>query len=181
MAAPQAPNPNAAAGFISVLVLVCLPAGPINRALRRHAIDIAPEGVMVSVFDDLTRLPRYRDALEDQGKADAVIDLRSAAAEADALLLVTTYRGRIPSMAHNAIDWLTRRWRRDALHNKPLAVVGQSAECYSGVWSRRVKDARGRLSHRVLEPLTVPTLADVVTLLAAEAPRGNAAARITSH
>jgi transposase len=142
MAAPQAPNPNAAADFISVLVLVCLPAGPINRALRRHAIDSAPEGVVVSVFDDLTRLPRYRDALEDQGKADAVIDLRSAAAEADALLLVTTYRGRIPSMAHNAIDGLTRRWRRDALHNKPLAVVGQSAECYSGVWSRRVKDAR---------------------------------------
>ena len=29
-------------------------------------------------------------------------------------------------MAQNAIDWLTRRWRRGALHDKPLPVIGQS-------------------------------------------------------
>ena len=63
----------------------------------------------------------------------------SAAAEADAVLVITSYRGRVPSMAHNAIDWLTRRWRHGALHDKPLAVIGRSAGCYSGVWSRQVE------------------------------------------
>jgi len=45
----------------------------------------------------------------------------------DAMLVVTSYRGRVPSVANSAIDWLTRRWRHGALHDKPLAVVGRSA------------------------------------------------------
>ena len=107
MAAPQ--TPNAFADFITVLVLVGLPAGPVNRALSRHAIGCSPDGVLVNVFSDVASLPRYREDLETWGKPDAVVDLRLAAAEADAVLVVTSYRGRIPSMAHNAIDWLKRR------------------------------------------------------------------------
>jgi hypothetical protein len=129
---------------------------------------------MVSVFDDLSRLPRYREALEAQGKPEAVVQLRLAATEADAVLLITSYRGQVPAMAHNTIDWLTRRWRGGALHDKPLAVVGQSAGCYSGVWSHRVEDAREGW-HRVIEPLTVPGLPDVVRQLAYEAHGGGAA------
>jgi hypothetical protein len=56
MAAPQ--TPNAFTDFITVLVLVGLPAGPVNRALRRHAIDSSLDGVLVNVFNDLARLPR---------------------------------------------------------------------------------------------------------------------------
>jgi hypothetical protein len=173
MAAPQ--TPNAFTDFISVLVLVGLPAGPVNRALSRHAIDSSPDRVMVNVFnDDLARLPSYREPLETRGKPDAVVDLRLAAAEADAVLVVTSYRGRVPSMAHNAIDWLTRRWRRGALHHKPLAVIGQSAGCYSGVWSRQVEDTR--LGPRVIEPLTVRTLHEAVKKLADDVHGGSAAA-----
>jgi NADPH-dependent FMN reductase len=171
MAAPQ--TPNAYEDFITVLVLVGLPAGPVNRALSRHAIDSSPDGVMVNVFNDLARLPRYREALETQGKPDAVVDLRLAAAEADAVLLITSYRGRVPSMAHNAIDWLTRRRRHGALHHKPLAVVGRSSWCYSGVWSCQVEDTR--LGPRVIEPLTVPTLREALKKLADEVPGGSAA------
>jgi hypothetical protein len=174
MAAPQ--TPNAFADFITVLVLVGLPAGPVNRALSRHAIDSSPDGVLVNVFSDVASLPRYREDLETWGKPDAVVDLRLAAAEADAVLVVTSYRGRVPSMAHNAIDWLTRRWRRGALHDKPLAVVGGSAGCYSGVWSRQSDGARGGLGPRMIEPLTVPTLRDAVKKLADEVDGGSAAA-----
>ena len=166
MAAPQ--TPNAFTDFINVLVLVGLPAGPVNRALSRHAIDSSPDGVLVNVFNDLARLPRYRESLETRGKPDAVVDLRLAAAEADAVLVVTSYRGRVPSMAHNAIDWLTRRWRHGALPHKPLAVVGRSSGYYSGVLSRQVKDARGGLGRRVIEPLTVRTLDEAVKKLADE-------------
>ena len=174
MAAPQ--TPNAFADFITVLVLVGLPAGPVNRALSRHAIDSSPDGVLVNVFSDVASLPRYREDLETWGKPDAVVDLRLAAAEADAVLVVTSYRGRVPSMAHNAIDWLTRRWRHGALHDKPLAVVGPSAGSYSGVWSRQIEDTRGGLGPRVIEPITVPTLRDAVKKLADEAHGGSAAA-----
>jgi hypothetical protein len=173
MAAPQ--TPNAFTDFMNVLVLVGLPAGPVNRALSRHAIDSSPDGVLVNVFNDVARLPRYREALETRGKPDAVVDLRLAAAEADAVLVVTSYRGRIPSMAHNAIDWLTRRWRHGALHDKPLAVVGRSAGCYSGVLSRQIEYTRAGLGPRVIEPLTVPTLRDAVKMLADEAHGGSAA------
>ena len=172
MAAPQ--STDALPDFINVLVLVGLPAGPVNRALSRHALDSSPAGVMVNVFDDLAGLPRYSEALEAAGPPDSVVALRNAAAEADALLVVTSYRGRIPSMAHCAIDWLTRRWSYGALHDKPLAVVGRSTGCYSGVWSRQLADSRGGLGPRVIEPLTVATLRDVVKSLADDVPGGSA-------
>jgi NADPH-dependent FMN reductase len=178
MAAPQ--TPNSFADFINVLVLVGLPAGPANRALSRHAIDASPAGVMVNVFNDLGSLPVYRNAVETKGKPDAVVELCLAAAEADAVLLVTSYRGRIPAMAHNAIDWLTGQWRPGALHDKPLAVVGQSAGCYSGIWSRRAEDERGDVDRRVIEPLTVPTLTDVVRQLADEMHGGSGPAAMSS-
>ena len=174
MAAPQ--TPNAFTEFIQVLVLVGLPAGPVNRALSRQAIDTSPDGVMVNVFSDLALRPRYREALETLGKPDAVVDLRSAAAVADAVLVVTSYRGRVPSIAHNAIDWLTRQWRHGALHDKPLAVVGRSARSYSGVWSRQIEDTCGGLGPRVIEPLAVPTLPEAVKKLADEVHGGSAAA-----
>jgi hypothetical protein len=177
MAAPQ--TPNKFFDLTSVLVLVGLPAGPANRALSRHAIDMSPDGVMVNVFNDLGALPVYRNAVETKSKPDAVVDLCLAAAEADAVLLVTSYRGRIPSIAHNAIDWLTGQWRPGALHDKPLAVVGQASGCYSGIWSHRVEDERGDVDRRVIEPLTVPTLADVVRQLADDVHGGSATATMS--
>jgi hypothetical protein len=174
MAAPQ--SPNALPDFITVLVLVGLLAGPVNRAVSRHAIDSSPDGVMVHVFDDLAHLPRYNAALETHGTPDAVVALRAAASEADAVLVITSYRGRVPSMAHSAIDWLTRRWRHGALHDKPIAVIGRSTGCYSGVWSRQVEDTHGRMGPRAIEPLTVPTLRVAVKKLADEVHGGSAAA-----
>jgi NADPH-dependent FMN reductase len=176
MAAPQ--TPNVFTDFINVLVLVGLSASPVSRALSRLAIDTSPDGVMVNVFDDLARLPRYREALETHETPEAVVALRIAATEADAVLVVTSYHGRIPAMAHNAIDWLTRRWHRGGLHDKPLAVVGRSSGCYSGVWSRQDKDTRGGVGPRVIEPLTVPTLREAVKRLADEVHGGSAAAAI---
>ena len=174
MAAPQ--TPNAFPDFITVLVLVGLPAGPVNRALSRHVIDSSPNGVMVHVFDDLARLPRYKEALETHRTPEAVVALRLAASEADAVLVVTSYRGRVPSMAHSAIDWLTRRWRPGALRDKPIAVMGRSTGCYSGVWTRQIEDTHGGLGPRVIEPLTVPTLREAVKRLADEVHGGSAAA-----
>jgi hypothetical protein len=92
VASPE--TPNVFTDFINVLVLVGLRAGPVNRAVSRLAIDTSPDGAMVNVFNDLGRLPRYREALETHGTPDAVVDLRLAATEPDAMLVVTSYRGR---------------------------------------------------------------------------------------
>jgi hypothetical protein len=164
--------------LVNVLILVGLPGGPVKRAVCRHVIDPSLDGVMVNVFDDLILLPRYNEALEINGTPDTVVALRAAATEADAVLVVTSYRGRIPAVAHNAIDWLTRRWHGGALHDKPLAVIGRSTGCYSGVWSRQIADAHGGLRPRVVEPLTVPTLREAVEKLAYEVPGGAATAVI---
>jgi NADPH-dependent FMN reductase len=172
MTAPQ--TPNAFADFTNVLVLVSLPPGPVNRSLSRHAVNSSPDGIVVNVFNDVAGLPRYHEALETRGKPDAVVDLRLAAAEADAVLVVTSYRGRVPSMAHNAIDWLTRRWRHGALLDKPFAIIGRSSGCYGGVLSRPIDGTRGGLGPREIEPLTVRTLREVVKKLADEVHGGSA-------
>ena len=173
MAAPQ--TPNAFTDFIHVLVLVGLPAGPVNRALSRHAIDSSPDGVMVNVFNDLARLPATAKPWKPRGSRTLSSTcvwpllrlMRCSSSRATA--------GEFPR-AHNAIDWLTRRWRHGALHDKPLAVVGRSAGRYSGVWSRQIEYTRGGLGPRVIEPLTVPTLREAVKKLADEVHGGSAAA-----
>jgi NADPH-dependent FMN reductase len=167
---------NAFPASTNVLVLVGLPAGPTNCALSKHVLISPPDGVTVNLFDDLARLPRYSEAGETHGPPHQVIALRRAAAEADAVLVVTAYRGHVPSMVHCAIDWLTRGWHHGGLHDKPLAVIRRSNGHYSGVWSHQIGYARGRLGSREIEPLTVATLCEAVRKLADEVHGGSAAA-----
>ena len=161
---------------INVLIIVGLRAASVNRELAKVAADSSADGIALNMFDTLTDLPRYSEAFENRGTPSSVGALRTAAAEADAVLIVTTYHGRVPAVIHNAIDWLTRRWDQAALHDKPLAVIGRASDCYSGVWSRQEKDTRGGLGPRVIEPLTVPTLREAVKRLADEVHGGSAAA-----
>jgi NAD(P)H-dependent FMN reductase len=174
MANPATPQEFPAS--TNVLVLVGLPAGPTNCALSKHVLISPPDGVTVNLFDDLAHLPRYSEAVETHGLPHQVIALRRAAAEADAVLVVTAYRGHVPSMVHCAIDWLTRRWHDGGLHDKPLAVIRRSNGNYSGVWSHQIGYTRGRLGSRVIEPLTVATLCEAVRKLADEVHGGSAAA-----
>ena len=66
----------------------------------------------------------------------SVAALRTAAADADAALVVTPeYNGSIPGVLKNAIDWLSRPFGNGALKGKPLAVVGAALGQYGGVWA----------------------------------------------
>ena len=158
---------------INVLTIVGLCAGSAARALAKAAADSSADGITLNTFDSLSDLPRYSEALENRGTPSSVGALRTAATEADAVLVVTTYHGRIPAMVHNAIDWLTRRWDQGALHDKPLAVIGRAAGCYSGVWSHHTDDADGIAGHRVIEPITVSTLRKAIKMLAGEVHASN--------
>jgi NAD(P)H-dependent FMN reductase len=167
------PTMNTATTDINVLIIVGLRAASVDRELAKVAADSPADGIALNMFDSLTELPRYREPFENLETPSSVGDLRRAAAEADAVLIVTTYHGRVPAVVHNAIDWLTRRWDEANLHDKPLAVIGRASGCYSGVWSHQTEDVDRIVGHRVIESLTVSDLAEAIKKLACEVNVGD--------
>jgi NAD(P)H-dependent FMN reductase len=153
---------------IKVLIIIGLRAGSVDRELAEVGADSSADGIALKMFDNLTDLPRYSEAFERRDTPSSVGALRTVAAEADAVLIVTTYRGRVPAVVNNAIDWLTRRWDQAALHDKPLAVIGRASGCYSGVWSHQTEDADRTAGPRVIESITVSDLAEAIKKLACE-------------
>ena len=158
----------------NVLILVGLRAASVNRELAKVAADSSADGIALNMFDSLTELPRYRETFDNRGTPSCVADLRAAAAKADAVIIVTTYHGRVPAVVHNAIDWLTRQWDQAALHDKPLAVIGRASGCYSGVWSHQTEDADRIAGSRVIESITVSNLREAIKKLACEVHAGDA-------
>jgi NAD(P)H-dependent FMN reductase len=175
---------------IKVLVLLgSLRAASVNRQLAALAIEAAPDGVSLQLFDRLGELPFYNEDIDKESVAEPVAALRSVAADADAALVVTPeYNGSIPGVLKNAIDWLSRPFGDSALKDKPLAVVGTAAGQYGGVWAHdETRKSFGVAGPRVVEELklSVPaktfdgkhprenaevaaTLRDIVGKLAAE-------------
>jgi NAD(P)H-dependent FMN reductase len=150
---------------VKVLALVgSLRAASINRQIAELAADVAPDGVIVTIFDGLGELPFYNEDIDSADHPDdvpaAVTALRTAAADADAALVVTPeYNGSIPAVIKNAIDWLSRPFGNSALKDKPLAVIGGSMGRYGGVWAHdETRKSFGIAGPRVVETikLSVP-------------------------
>ena len=141
---------------VTVLVLLgSLRAGSVNRQLAELAVESAPAGVRLELFDRLGELPFYNEDIDNDGVAEPVVALRRAAAEADAALVVTPeYNGSIPGVLKNAIDWLSRPFGDSALKDKPLAVVGAALGSYGGVWAHdETRKSFGIAGPRVVEDL----------------------------
>jgi NAD(P)H-dependent FMN reductase len=122
---------------IKVLVLLgSLRAASVNRQLAELAIETAPDGITLELFDRLGELPFYNEDIDNEGVAEPVVALRQAAADTDAALVITPeYNGSIPGVLKNAIDWLSRPFGNSALKGKPMAVVGAALGRYGGVWA----------------------------------------------
>ena len=143
---------------IKVLVLVgSLRAASINRQLAELAIETAPDGTSLALFDRLGELPFYNEDIDNADVAEPVVALRQAAADADAALVVTPeYNGSIPGVLKNAIDWLSRPFGNGALKGKPLAVVGAALGQYGGVWAHdETRKSFGIAGPRVIEDLSL--------------------------
>lgn len=159
---------------INVLVLVgSLRAASVNRQLAELAIESAPDGVQVKLFDRLGELPFYNEDIDTDEVAEPVTALRQAAADADAALVVTPeYNGSIPGVLKNAIDWLSRPFGNSALKDKPLAVVGAALGRYGGVWAHdETRKSFGIAGPRVVEELKLSVPAST---LDGKHPRENA-------
>jgi NAD(P)H-dependent FMN reductase len=116
-----------------------------NRQLAEAAAVNAPAGVELTTYEELTGIPFYNEDLDTPDSVPAAAAaLRSAAAEADAILLVSPeYNGTMPAVLKNAIDWLSRPYGQSALSGKPAAVIGSSMSPYGAV--RAHSDARRSL------------------------------------
>ncbi|MDG4664661.1 NADPH-dependent FMN reductase [Mycobacterium sp. 236(2023)] len=140
----------------TVLVLVgSLRAASVNRRLAELAVESAPDGVTLELFDRLGELPFYNEDIDTDDAPEPVVALRDAAARAGAALVVTPeYNGSIPAVLKNAIDWLSRPFGNGALKGKPFAVVGAALGQYGGVWAHdETRKSFGIAGPRVVDDL----------------------------
>ncbi|MDC4223025.1 MAG: NAD(P)H-dependent oxidoreductase [Candidatus Manganitrophus sp.] len=83
--------------------------GSFNRALFRAAVEVAPKGVEIRIFERLGEIPPFNADVEAEGDPEPVVAMKSAIQEADALLIATPeYNYGIPGVLKNAIDWASR-------------------------------------------------------------------------
>jgi len=136
-----------------------LRSGSHNTNLLRVAAQVVPPPHELEIFDGLRDVPPY-DADEDTDPApEAVKGLRDAIAEADAVLIATPeYNSSLPGQLKNALDWASRPFPRNALRNKPVAVIGASTGMFGAVWAQaEARKVLGATGARVVDvELPVP-------------------------
>jgi chromate reductase len=108
-----------------------------NTSLLRAALEAAPDGVVLELWDGIGELPLYDEDLEDDAPV-SVQRLRDAWAAADAILFATPeYNGSVPGGLKNAIDWASRPKLEGVLRNKTVAVVGASTGQFGALWAQQ--------------------------------------------
>jgi len=111
-----------------------------NTSLLRAAIEAAPEGVEVELFDPagIRELPLYDQDLDTTDPPEPVTRLREAWGSADALLFATPeYNGSVPGGLKNAIDWASRPVRESALTGQTVSVIGSSTGQFGAMWAQQ--------------------------------------------
>jgi chromate reductase, NAD(P)H dehydrogenase (quinone) len=97
-----------------------------NRGLIRAAMELAPSGTSVVLYD-LADLPMFDADVEADGDPPAVTAFKRAIADADALLIATPeYNHCVPGVLKNAVDWASRPPRNSVLTGKPVGIMGAS-------------------------------------------------------
>jgi chromate reductase, NAD(P)H dehydrogenase (quinone) len=109
-----------------------------NTSLLRAAVEAAPDGVELELWEGLGELPLYDDDLDGGDAPESVRRLREDWAAADAILFSTPeYNGSIPGGLKNAIDWASRPRLGAVLRNKTVAVVGASTGQFGALWAQQ--------------------------------------------
>jgi len=126
----------------NVTVLVgSLRADSVNRKFAETLVDLAPEGVELTIAENLEQIPFYNEDLDGDNVPAAAKILREQVAGSDRVLVVTPeYNATIPAVINNAIDWLSRPYGQGAIVGKPLGVIGVTPTPYGGKWAH--DDAR---------------------------------------
>jgi len=108
-----------------------------NTQLLRAAVEAAPDGVEVELWEGLGELPLYDQDLDTDQAPEPVRRLREAWGSADAILFATPeYNGSVPGGLKNAIDWASRPVREAALTNQTVSVIGASTGQFGAMWAQ---------------------------------------------
>jgi chromate reductase len=111
--------------------------GSFNTSLLRAAVEAAPDGVELELWEGLGDLPLY-DADLEQDVPESAQRLREDWAAADAILFSTPeYNGSVPGGLKNAVDWASRPRLEGVLRNKTVAVVGASTGQFGALWAQQ--------------------------------------------
>jgi chromate reductase len=108
--------------------------GALNKALLDAAVELAPDGVAVEVFQGFGDIPVFNEDLEGATPA-AVAELQTMLIGAHGVLISTPeYNQSIPGGVKNLIDWLSRSDPVQGLAGRPVAVTGVT----TGPWGTRI-------------------------------------------
>jgi chromate reductase, NAD(P)H dehydrogenase (quinone) len=111
--------------------------GSFNTSLLRAALEAAPDGVELELWEGIGDLPLYDEDLEGLDVPESVRRMREDWGAADAILFSTPeYNGSIPGGLKNAVDWASRPRLEGVLRNKPVAVVGASTGQFGALWAQ---------------------------------------------
>ncbi len=109
-----------------------------NTSLLQAALEAAPDGVELELWEGIGDLPLYDEDRDGFGAPEPVRRLREDWAAADAILFATPeYNGSVPGGLKNAIDWASRPRLEAVLRNKPVAVVGASTGQFGALWAQQ--------------------------------------------
>jgi len=112
--------------------------GSFNTSLLRAALEAAPEGVELDLWEGIGDLPLYDEDLDGDDAPESVRRLREDWAAADGILFSTPeYNGSVPGGLKNAVDWASRPKLEAVLRNKPVAVVGASTGQFGALWAQQ--------------------------------------------
>ena len=95
-----------------------------NTAILRTARRLAPDGVAVSIYEDLGRLPHFNPDDDTDPVNPEVARLRGAIRGATALVFSTPeYAGALPGSFKNLLDWTIGDDQPGSIYNKPVAWI----------------------------------------------------------
>lgn len=107
-----------------------------NRTLLQAARAELPAGVDLVEWEGLAGLPAFDEDLEHT----TPLSVRAFLADvddADALLIATPeYNASVPGALKNALDWASRPFPANVLHQKPSLVIGASTGLFGAVWAQ---------------------------------------------
>jgi len=99
--------------------------GSYNTGALRAAVESAPEGVEIEVFD-ISGFPGFSQD-DEQNPPEKVTEFKQKIREADAILFCSPeYNYSVPGVLKNAIDWASRPYGDSAWEGKPAGIMGAS-------------------------------------------------------
>lgn len=101
--------------------------GSVNTHLVRAAVELAPAGMKIDVYEGLRSIPPFDQDQALSARPAPVNDLMERMRAADGLLVSTPeYNYGPPGVLKNAIDWVSFPPPESPLAGKPIGLMGAS-------------------------------------------------------